>query len=467
MTIVPLPTPPAAPRLAPLPRVPLLDSFVGDLVLRPWFDALSLIGIVRWFFPLSRAWAAAGVAGRSPEEFCREASLAADAARQAERALDLLQALRRAHDAASFAWEDIVFADGTPAAAGLVAAEHERRAAAHAWMGGRSLFLPLHLRYGFAAVKWTLPSEREVEALHGARLGDPARAFAPPPPVAVQQSHRLPGADGDTSWLRFPTAVSGAPDTAWARVITPVAVADPPTLIFLHGVGVEAELWTNDFSRVDSLVASGIRVLRPEAPWHGRRRPQGWYGGESVFGRGPLGLLDLFAAWIGEVAHLVAWARSTSRGPVALGGISMGALTAQLAATLAGSWPKEMQPDTLLLIGTTGDVVDAAVSGGLGRALGVADRLTALSWSPAALRRWAPLLEPQGGPVMPPDAIVMLLGTGDTVTPGAGGMALARRWGLPEENLFLRDQGHFSVALGLERDAAPLARLAAILHRLR
>jgi hypothetical protein len=60
----------------------------------------------------------------------------------------------------------------------------------------------------------------------------------------------------------------------------------------------------------------------------------------------------------------------------------------------------------------------------------------------------------------------MLIGTSDTVTPGAGGMALAQRWGLPAENLFLRDQGHFSVALGLERDAAPLARLAAILRRL-
>jgi hypothetical protein len=446
--------------------MPLLDSFVGDLVLRPWFDAVSLIGIVRWFFPLSRGWAAAGIAGRSAEEFCAAAPLPRDAARQAQRALVALLARRHAYDAAAHRWEDAVFADAAPDAFSLVAAEHARLTAAQAWMSGRGLFLPLHLRHGFPAVRWQLPSEREVDQRHGGRLADPAGAFPAPPRVAVRQSHGFPGAAGRTSWLRFPSQVAGAADTAWARVIEPAA-PDPPTLIFLHGIGVEAELWMTDLSRVDSLVASGIRIIRPEAPWHGRRCPPGGFGGETVLARGPLGLLDLFAAWIAEVARLVAWARATSRGPVAIGGISMGALTSQLAATRAVAWPQDMRPDALLLIGTTGGVVDAALSGGLGRALGVAGRLAALSWSPAAVQRWAPLLEPQESPVMPPESVVMLIGTSDTVTPGAGGVALARRWGLPAENLFLRERGHFSVALGLERDAAPLTRLAAILHERR
>jgi hypothetical protein len=126
-----------------------------------------------------------------------------------------------------------------------------------------------------------------------------------------------------------------------------------------------------------------------------------------------------------------------------------------------------MRPDTMLLVGTTANVVDAATAGGLGRALGIGERLAALSWTPAALRRWGPLLEPLEPPVMTPDNIVMVIGTSDVVTPFDGGMALARRWNLPAENLFLRRQGHFSVALGLEHDAAPLRRLAAILRRLR
>ncbi len=57
----------------------------------------------------------------------------------------------------------------------------------------------------------------------------------------------------------------------------------------------------------------------------------------------------------------------------------------------------------------------------------------------------------------------MVLGHSDDVTPTAGGLALAQRWGVPEPNLFARDQGHFSVSLGLLRDRAPLARIKEIL----
>src|SRR5471032_3229927 len=201
---------PAVSRLPPRRGVPLLDSFVGDLVLRPWFDAVSLIGIVRWFFPLSRAWAAAGVAERSVEKFCAEAPLTPDAARQARRALTALLARRHAYDSASRAWEDTVFAAAAPDAGALVAAEHERLTAAQAWMSGRSLFAPLQLRHGFPAVKWRLPSEREVDERHGARLADTAREFSAPPLVVVRQSHAIPGAAGETSWLRFPTQAAGA-----------------------------------------------------------------------------------------------------------------------------------------------------------------------------------------------------------------------------------------------------------------
>ena len=40
---------------------------------------------------------------------------------------------------------------------------------------------------------------------------------------------------------------------------------------------------------------------------------------------------------------------------------------------------------------------------------------------------------------------------------------LARAWGVPDANLFLRRQGHFSVALGLLHDLAPPRRLEGIL----
>ena len=450
----------------PAPGGALLGGCLGDILLRPWFDALALPAVTRGFFPLSRAWAAANLAGASPERFLVEADLPAAALGRVGPALARLAARRRAHDAAAAAWEDAFFAAAAAPDGRLAEIEAARMAAAQTWMNGRRLFLPLHLRHPFPAVRWQLPGEAEVAARHGARLARPEAAFPAPPLPAIKRSHSVRRDPGAMSWLRFPACVGGAPDTAWARVVTPPGRVDPPTLIFLHGIGVETEFWRADLACIDRLAASGIRIVRPQGPWHGRRRREGWYGGEPIMAQGPLGLLDLVAAWVAEVAILIAWARATSRGPVGLGGISLGAFVSQIAAT-AADWPAALRPDALLLIGTTGAVADAALAGSLGRALGVAPRLAERSWSAAALRRWAPLLEPRGAPALPSSAIAMLIGTRDTVAPTAGGLALARRWRVPAENLFLRRQGHFSVALGLERDAAPLARLAAILQAMR
>ena len=87
--------------------------------------------------------------------------------------------------------------------------------------------------------------------------------------------------------------------------------------------------WPYRGDPINALAASGVRVVRPEAPWHGLRRLAGSYSGEPVLAWGPLGLINLFAAWISEIGILIAWARRTSRGSIALGGVSLGALVAQ------------------------------------------------------------------------------------------------------------------------------------------
>ncbi len=448
-------------------RSRLRTGIAADLVFRPWFDSLALPSIARWFFPLSRAWAAATRAGTDVERFAAEMPTSTVSGRLLELALDRVASRQRAYESATAAWTEAFFGTEPPSPGRLVAAERRREAAAHAWMATRSAFLPLHLRRRFPAVRWELTREDAVERRHGARLAQPLGAFAPAVEAPVTITHGVAAAAGRVRWLRFPSGVAGRHDTAWARVIEPDGVRDPATIIFLHGICVESELWRADGGRIDSLVEAGIRIIRPEGPWHGRRREAGWFGGEPIMARGPLGLLDAFEAWVGEVARLIAWARSTSRGPVAIGGISLGALTSQIVATAAAQWPAPLQPDALFLVGTTGSVVEATVAGSLPRALGVFPRLSGLAWTQAALRRWSPLVEPQGKPVMSPANIVMVIGTSDDVTPTDGGLALAKDWGVPANNLFLRDQGHFSVGLGLERATAPLARLAEILARQR
>jgi len=196
---------------------------------------------------------------------------------------------------------------------------------------------------------------------------------------------------------------------------------------------------------------------------HGRRRLPGHWAGEPILSRGPLGLIEHFQAWLAEVGALIAWARGGEGGEVAVGGISLGALTSQLLASVAVNWPRAVRPDALLLIATSGDLDEIGTSGSLVRALGLPPLYEQAGWDLERRLQWLPLLEPQGMPVVPPEKIVMLLGAADDLTPFPGGLALARRWGLPKANLFVRHQGHFSVSLGLSGAGAPARRLAEIL----
>jgi len=179
---------------------------------------------------------------------------------------------------------------------------------------------------------------------------------------------------------------------------------------------------------------------------------------------GPEGFLKLFSAWGVEAGVITAWARQAGSRRVAVGGVSLGALTSQLTAVAARDWPEEARPDALILVATSGDLMEVAKAGSLSSGVGYWPAIARAGWTAADLERYVPLLGPQGPAAMPADRIVMALGEADTVTPFAGGLDLARRWGVPPENLFIRRQGHFSVSLDLGRQPQPLNRMVEILH---
>jgi hypothetical protein len=190
----------------------------------------------------------------------------------------------------------------------------------------------------------------------------------------------------------------------------------------------------------------------------------GTYGGEPVLARGPAGLLDYFHAHVVELGRLVAWARATRGGPVAIGGASLGALTAQLAAVAARHWPEEMRPDALLLVAPSHSLTAVTFEGSLTRALGVPDAIRAAGWTLRDIEHWRPLLEPLTAPAVPADRIVVVIGMSDDVTLTAGGEALVRHWQVPEDNVFRSPAGHFSTSLGLARDTGPFRRLLEVLR---
>lgn len=436
---------------------PALEGTMADLVFRPWFDRVALHAIVHWYFPLSRAWAAA-IDAPDVAAFLAAVGPVRVPVAQAARAVAFAAERQRAYEAAASAWEEAFFGPASLSGAARAAAEETRLLRAHAAMAARSAFMPLHLARRLPAIRWEIAPAATVEARHGHRFADP---FPMPPTASIELSHEMPLPGERVQWLRF---ASGA-DIAWARVATPEAAKDPPTLVFLHGIAMETEFWRGDARMMlRGLVEAGVRLVQPEGPWHGRRRERGWFGGEPAMARGPLGMLDLFEQWVAELAQLVAWARATSRGPVAIGGVSLGALTSQLAGVAAARWPASMRPDALFLVATSGDVLDAALEGRMSRALGAPAHLAAAGWTQPLLERWRPLLDPLGVPALDPHRVVMVLGAEDVVTPFKGGSALASRWGVPRRNVFVRPQGHFSVALGLTRRVDPLRRLLEILR---
>lgn len=435
----------------------------GDWVARPWFDRAAL-GSLGWYFPVSRLWAAASVADGDPERFAAELP-AVDASAPdgwlVEQALTGVSEAYKRYERVCGKWEEMFFSGGVPEMSELVAAELERRTAARIWMASRGLMLPMMAGNSVPAVRLNIPSGERMSAEFDTAAGDPAKFYRPPDPLpVVEKSYKAAGPEGYEYWLRFPSPGDATRDTAWAKVYEPDAMrAGAPTFIYCHGLAVETEMWGSTAGVPFLLLRAGARIVVLEAPWHNRRMVPGFWGGEQMIATAPRGAIDLFQAALGEIAMLIDWARRQGSQVVALGGTSLGALTSQLAAAQGVHWPARLRPDVLYLVATGGSVRQVAVDSELADIFRLREALEEAGWSAEMLDRYKPLTDPLGPPAMKPDRIVMVLGRADSVTRYDEGARLAERWEVPQSNLFVRDQGHFSVPLGLMHDNAPLRRL--------
>jgi pimeloyl-ACP methyl ester carboxylesterase len=317
-------------------------------------------------------------------------------------------------------------------------------------------------------VKLEIASPDEVAAIYDAALADMSLFTSPPDAQPdIQVSHPIDTAGGRDLWLRFRSPSRRVGDIVTARVHEPLGVSDPPTIIFGHGICVEFDHWQGLIDECEALVRMGFRVIRPEAPWHGRRRREGEFGGEHVISAFPLGALDAVFAAVQEWAVLARWARQTSGGPLAFGGTSLGAMTSQFAADRANDWPKELRPDALLLLTHTENLTHAVMTGALADLWMSRADAEAKGWSEDLARRYLRLLEPVRPLCVPPAQIVSVLGRRDVVLPFAGGRRLVEAWCVPHDNVFIWDRGHFSVPMTMAGNHAPLRRFAAIVSALR
>jgi pimeloyl-ACP methyl ester carboxylesterase len=277
-----------------------------------------------------------------------------------------------------------------------------------------------------------------------------------------------------TSWLRWPASDG----YGYARVIEPLLAgheadfidpdqlsADIPAIVICHGLGVEYETAGPSLNFALALARRGLRVVVAEFAGHGKRRKPGFYGGEAFMRGQPVaGVLHLLEA-SDEAAQLVAWCRRQGSRAVALAGSSLGAMTAQLAACRAAETVNGQVylPDQLLLVTPTGNLASLAFSSSMAKAAGLHETVAAAGWTEASFSPYAALVEPSPQPPIDPAAISMVLGTDDTVTPYADGLALAQAWQIPENNLVIAGRGHFTSSIAMVLPGSALDKLAGAL----
>ena len=435
----------------------------GRAMARPWLDRTILSALRHIVFPLSRAWAEAECAGQDCDRFV--AGLGLTSARLNGKRVE--RALRKRADAAvrssqcALRWNAALFDGPDPGADARLAIETERLEAANALNSTRRHFAFL-LPHRIAAVRLAVETPSEIDARFGSPVDRRRLLHIPDPLPAPQQSRSVETQSSVDTWLRFPSPTAG--DIAYARVHTPRGVTDPPTVIMGHGICIAYDHWHGIIDETQALVAQGLRVIRPEAPWHGRRAPQGYYSGERAIGHFPSGQLEIYAHALPEWATLARWARSTSSRAVAFGGMSLGALTAQLASTLADRWPADCRPDALYLITHSDRMSRAITEGALSTMWADPSHAEAKGWTTDTARIVLDALEVLAPPNVAPDRIVSVLGRRDVITPYASGVDLVRRWHLPSSNRFEFENGHFTVPMRLAANGEATARFGDVLR---
>ncbi|MEX0922990.1 MAG: hypothetical protein WD489_01870 [Rhodovibrionaceae bacterium] len=435
-----------------------LDGALGRMLLKPWFDQAALWYITTRYLPLSRAWAAATLADGDPVRFQEELGWRKPPKLRWRLALEEVARRRAAYDKVLLRWDAAFYAKTPPQPETLVDAELTRQQLATYYALSRAAFMGINSRV--EPLLWRVPEPEEVMQRHGQRLADPDGAYTPGPLPRVEVSHAVPSTLGREYFIRFPSPVLG--DLARARVLEPAPDAER-TVIFLHGILMEEEMWPQRDDPSHALVREGVRVIRIEGPWHNRRCLPGICPADPVIGRGPLGLIELFQAWLAEVAVVIAWARGLGSTRVATASVSLGSLTNQLILSHSRHWPQACRPDAGLLIATSGELMNLAYRGALTRRLGLKRRMEQAGWREREVETWKPLLEPGDLPEELRGKVVMVLGQADVITPYTGGRRLARRWGVTGDKLHIYPRGHFSASLSVLVDSGPIDQLKALL----
>jgi pimeloyl-ACP methyl ester carboxylesterase len=447
--------------------VRVMKSPLGKLIARPWFDRFAAYLLQNWFFPLSRLWAAARASGGDVDKFILQVPLNLPTGRQRkkiQRALNHFERCRLKAFSTEKLWDDYYFGRVDVPANRLPIVEEMRLDFRTAYNLSRSSFVSLR-KLVTTSVLMDPPTPEQIVERFGADGEKIEGLFKLKDEFPeVEKSRPLPTPAGQDFWIRFPSPSDTMNDLVYARVHEPVGVENPPTLLFGHGICVEFDHYRQLIDEVTDLTRMGIRVIRPEAPWHGRRVLPGHYGGEQLLSRIPASMFHFLSAQHHEWATIINWVRTIGDGAVALGGSSLGAQTAKSIAVRANDWPDHLKPDALLAITHSQHIYEAATKGSLSDIWNLGAALRQKGWHEDSETAWLEKLDPLGKPCMPGSHIISVIGDRDTVTPSKLALEQLDYWEVPKENRYHFDRGHFTIPLGMINDDSVLRAFAGILN---
>jgi hypothetical protein len=446
-----------------------MASPAGRIIAKPWLDTCALYLLKNWFFPLSRLWAAARAADGDIDRFIEQVPLEQPNRSQRKAIAGALRQFERARLKAfsiEQLWYQYFFGKEPVAEERLPIVEEMRLDFRTAYNLTRKKFAPLR-KLVKTSVSMNPPTPGDVAVRFGKNGEKLQNYFAPPGQFPdVEISRTIPTSHGRDYWLRFPSPNQQMNYLVYARVHEPEGVDNPPTLIFGHGICVEFDHYHQIIDEVTQLTRLGIRVIRPEAPWHGRRVLPGHYGGEQFLSKIPISMFDFIIAQHQEWATIINWCRRNSSGPVAIGGSSLGAQSAKAIVMSATSWPESLRPDALLAITHSQHMAEAAQDGALSDIWNLGVSLRAVGWTHELEKSWLQRLDPVQAACIEGEHIVTVCGTEDTVTPIHSALAQMDAWNVPQENRFTYKRGHFSIPLGMINNDEPLLRFAAVIKEI-
>lgn len=287
-------------------------------------------------------------------------------------------------------------------------------------------------------------------------LSDPASLYRfpdEPPRVTLAECAPLPWAE--RFQVAFPSPFAPlCPETraryaAYVENSTAVAELYRPrkpgrgALLYLHGWMAPSFEMEARYLFAPLVERWGVALLALSLPFHMARRPAASsFSGEFFISADLTRTLEAFRQAVAETRALLAWLRRETNGPVALAGISLGALVAALA--LGGG----AEPDLALLALTPADPAHTLAQAPLLRHVRAACRSNGVT--PEQMERWAPLVRPAAlCPRVPPERLFLVHGRDDRISFPEDVVEWWQAWGRPP--LAWYQGGHFTILLSPRR----------------